>query len=178
MSRVRRGKTVQQLSVTRTRAGRHRPARGREPRACGLRLVESAALRIQEAALTGESDAIQKIADSLDSSDLPLGDRRNMAYIGTVVAYGRGTAVVVATGMSTELGKHRRNASSSVHREATPLQRQTGPSWASGWRLAALVLVALIFVIGLLRGEDLRRHAPDRGQHGGRCSARGACPPW
>jgi len=62
-------------------------------------------LRVQEAALTGESEAIEKTASALPGAELPLGDRRNMGYLGTFVSYGRGSAVVVATGMQTELGK-------------------------------------------------------------------------
>jgi len=67
------------------------------------RLLESVNLKIQEAALTGESDAVEKHVDVLTVEDLPIGDRMNMAYMGTVVSYGHGQAVVTQTGMTTEL---------------------------------------------------------------------------
>ena len=70
-----------------------------------VRLVESVNLRIQESVLTGESEAVEKSTDALATESLPLGDRVNLGYMGTVVTYGRGTAVVVGTGMATELGQ-------------------------------------------------------------------------
>ena len=72
------------------------------------RLLESASLKIEEAALTGESVPVGKVICALnlgDQKDISLGDRRNMAYMGSAVVYGRGSAVVVATGMQTEMGK-------------------------------------------------------------------------
>lgn len=122
--------------------------------AADCRVLESASLETQESALTGESQSIHKVSESISAPDLPLGDRRNMAYMGTFVVSGRGLAVVVATGMRTELGRIAQMIQ-SVHREATPLQRrldQLGKRLAA----AALFLVALIFFLGLLRGEGLR----------------------
>src|SRR5207244_3276486 len=69
------------------------------------RLLETANLRVQEAALTGESEPVEKDRNALSDVDLPLGEQRNMAYMGTVITYGRGEAVVIETGMATELGR-------------------------------------------------------------------------
>jgi Ca2+-transporting ATPase len=117
------------------------------------RLVESASLRIQEAALTGESEAVEKHIDPIPEPDLPLGDRRNMAYFGTSVTYGRGSALVVATGMSTELGKIA-SLIQEVAPEQTPLQKrldQVGKSLAAAGALAGL----LVLLTGVLFGEPL-----------------------
>src|SRR5690606_26314965 len=69
-----------------------------------VRIIKSHNLKIEEASLTGESMAIDKISDKLEVDDLPLGDKKNMAFKGTFVTYGRGNGLVVATGMETELG--------------------------------------------------------------------------
>ena len=118
-----------------------------------LRLIETVNLRIQEAALTGESEPVDKETPALERADLPLADRRNMAYMGTVVTYGRGTAVVVATGMDTELGRIA-GLLQAVIPEETPLQRRLDQV---GKALAALgvVVALLVMVIGVLRGEPL-----------------------
>ena len=118
------------------------------------RVVESVNLRVQEAALTGESEPVEKVTAALDVPNLPLGDRRNMVYMGTLVTYGRGKAVIVATGMRTELGRIA-TMIQSVTREPTPLQRRlAGLSRSLAW--AALAIVAIVFALGLLRGEDVR----------------------
>ncbi|MBN1660150.1 MAG: cation-translocating P-type ATPase [Anaerolineae bacterium] len=116
------------------------------------RLLESANLRVEEAALTGESEPVEKQAGALDKPDLPLGDRRNMVYMGTVVTYGRGAAVITATGMATELGRIA-ELIQGVEREPTPLQRRL-EQLGRGLAVAALGIVAIVFVLGLLRGED------------------------
>ena len=85
--------------------------------------MESANLRVQEAVLTGESEPVEKHNQPAGEADLPLGDRRNMVYMGTVVTYGRGSAVVTATGMKTELG-HIAEMIQAVGPEKTPLQRR------------------------------------------------------
>jgi Ca2+-transporting ATPase len=118
------------------------------------RLLESPNLRAEEAALTGESEPVDKRADFVASTDLPLGDRLNLVYMGTAITYGRGQAVVTATGMQTELG-HIASLIQSTGSETTPLQRrldQLGKSLA----LVALGLVAIVFFLGVLRGENLR----------------------
>ncbi|MGH6959593.1 MAG: HAD-IC family P-type ATPase, partial [Dongiaceae bacterium] len=116
-----------------------------------LRLIEAAQLKLAEAALTGESVPVSKQVESLAGAALPLGDRRNMAFKGTAVTYGRGRGVVVAAGMETELGKIA-SALASVGDGRTPLQQRLAQF---GHRLAltALAICAIIFVAGLLRGE-------------------------
>ncbi len=116
------------------------------------RLLESVNLRVQEAALTGESEPVEKHVHVLDRPDLPLGDRRNMVYMGTVATYGRGQAVITATGMNTELGRIA-ELIQTVERESTPLQRRLD-QLGKGLTAAALAIVAVVFVLGLLRGED------------------------
>jgi len=118
------------------------------------RLVESANLRVQEAALTGESEPVEKYPQTLSGADLLLGDRRNMVYMGTVVTYGRGVAVVTDTGMNTELGRIAEMIQ-TVEREPTPLQRRLA-QLGRGLAIAALGIVAIVFTLGVLRGEDVR----------------------
>jgi Ca2+-transporting ATPase len=117
------------------------------------RVVEAASLRVQEAALTGESEAVDKTTGPLadDGDAPPLGDRQNMVFKGTVVVAGRGAALVTATGMATELGRIAALLQ-GVDRQPTPLQRRLdhlGRALAG----AALALVGVVFVAGLLRGE-------------------------
>ncbi|MEI7903605.1 MAG: HAD-IC family P-type ATPase, partial [bacterium] len=116
-----------------------------------VRLVESINLQIEEAALTGESVAVEKHAAPVAGAEAALGDRKNMAYAGTSATYGRGRAVVVATAMNTEFGKIARLLQ-AVQTERTPLQKNLDKV---GHLLArvALVVVALIVGLGLLRGQ-------------------------
>ncbi|MGD8405007.1 MAG: cation-translocating P-type ATPase [Anaerolineales bacterium] len=119
-----------------------------------LRLLETVNLQIQEAALTGESEPVNKHTEAIDKDELPLGDRRNMAYLGTVITGGRGQGLVVATGMETELGRIA-ELIQQVDSEGTPLQRrldQLGKMLA----VVGVGIAALIFVIGVLRGDDIR----------------------
>ena len=88
------------------------------------RIIECSSMKIEEAALTGESVPVTKLVNALmgtDGKEIPLGDRKNMAYMGSTVAYGRGKAVVVATGMDTEMGKIA-NAISLTQEGKTPLE--------------------------------------------------------
>jgi Ca2+-transporting ATPase len=116
-------------------------------------LLEAVNLRIEEAALTGESVPVQKDAALRLESDVPLGDRKNTAFMGTVVNYGRGRGVVVATGMHTQIGLIAEMLQ-SVEEEETPLQRRLDQLGKTlGW--AALAICALVFVVGWLRGQEL-----------------------
>jgi len=119
-----------------------------------LRLLEAVNLRIQEAALTGESEPIEKHTAALSGEDLPLGDRRNMGYMGTIVTQGRGLALVIATGMQTELGKIA-ELIQQVKQENTPLQRRLD-ALGKNLALIGVGIAALIFVLGLMRGDELR----------------------
>ena len=116
------------------------------------RIIESASLKIEEAALTGESVPVNKFIDLLElggAKDVPLGDRKNMMYMGSAVVYGRGKAVVTGTGMNTEMGKIA-GALAQAKEEETPLQIKLGQLSKF---LTALVLgiCAIIFGVGLFR---------------------------
>ncbi len=119
-----------------------------------LRLLETINLQVQEAALTGESEPVGKVVDAIDEADLPLGDRRNMAYLGTLVTGGRGRGLVVATGMDTELGRIA-DMLQDVGKEQTPLQRRLD-RLGKMLAIVGVGIAALIFLIGVLRGDDFR----------------------
>ena len=118
------------------------------------RLVESANLRIDEASLTGESEPVEKAARPVSEKDAALADRRNMAYMGTTVTYGRGALVISETGMRTQLGRIA-DLLQTVPEERTPLQARLD-QLGRVLVVVALGIVAVIFVSGLMRGEDLR----------------------
>ena len=117
-----------------------------------LRLIESAGLRAAEAALTGESLAVEKYTDPVDEPDVPIGDRSSMAYRGTQIVYGRGVGVVTAVGLSTELGKIA-HLLGSTGETKTPLQKRLA-QFSKQLGLAALALCALVFVIGVMQDGD------------------------
>ena len=117
-----------------------------------LRVTKSVSLRIEEAALTGESHPVDKITDPIAGENVPIGDRKNMTYKGTFVAHGRGRGVVVATGMRTELGRIAKMLQGSE--AMTPLQKRM----ASFGRILSIVILALcvvFFFAGWLRGEEV-----------------------
>ena len=107
------------------------------------RLLESASLKIEEAALTGESVPVNKTAETISAEgDVSLGDRKNMCYMGSTVVYGRGSAVITATGMDTEMGKIA-GVLARTEQEETPLQRKLTQL---GKTLSYLVLAICIFI--------------------------------
>ena len=118
-----------------------------------LRLIEAVNLRVEEASLTGESLAVQKNADMQLEPDAPLGDRKNSAFMGTTVSFGRGSGVVTSTGMHTQLGLIA-SMLQSIETEETPLQRRLN-ELGKFLSLAALAMVALVFVITLFYDTNL-----------------------
>src|SRR5512138_1881842 len=118
-----------------------------------IRLLEAVNLRVEEASLTGESLAVQKNAATVLDKNVPLGDRKNTAFMGTVVSYGRGRGVVTSTGMHTQLGLIA-TMLQNVEVEETPLQRrldQLGKSLS----IAALFLVAIVFIVALINNTNI-----------------------
>lgn len=116
------------------------------------RIIECASMKIEEAALTGESVPVNKMMDllSLESrKDIPLGDRKNMVYMGSTVVYGRGKAVVTGTGMNTEMGKIAK-ALSQAKEEATPLQLKLN-QLSKILTVLVIGICVVIFAVGLLR---------------------------
>lgn len=121
------------------------------------RIIENASLKIEEAALTGESVPVNKVLETLglaeNQTEIPLGDRKNMCYMGSTVVYGRGKAVVVATGMETEMGKIA-GALAQTKEEQTPLQRRLEEL---GTLLSKMVLGICLFIFAfnlfVARGE-------------------------
>ena len=117
-----------------------------------LRLIDAVNLRIDESALTGESVPASKDAKTILQPNAALGDRKNTAFMGTVVTYGRGKGIVVSTGMHTQIGMIAEMLQ-GVEQEQTPLQRRLDQlGKVLGW--AALVISAIVFVVGWMRGVD------------------------
>jgi P-type Ca2+ transporter type 2C len=118
-----------------------------------IRLLEAVNLRVEEASLTGESLAVQKNAATVLEKNVPLGDRKNTAFMGTLVSYGRGRGVVTSTGMHTQLGLIA-SMLQNVEAEETPLQRrldQLGKTLS----IAALILVAIVFIVALVNNTAI-----------------------
>ncbi|GAB2686900.1 cation-translocating P-type ATPase [Thalassiella azotivora] len=152
-ARVRRGGRVTEVDARRLvpgdvvllEAGDVVPADGR--------LVETVGMEVEEAALTGESAPVPKDHRSRDDADAPLGDRDGMAFMSTSVTRGRGVLVVTGTGMGTEIGRVA-GMLGEAGRDSTPLQRQIA-RLALLLSVVALAVVAVVIVLGLLRGQPL-----------------------
>lgn len=120
------------------------------------RIIQCASMKIEEAALTGESVPVDKTEDALDlgnQKEIPLGDRRNMVYMGSTVVYGRGMAVVCETGMNTEMGKIA-DALAQAKEGKTPLQIKLS-QLSKVLTVLVLVICAIIFAVSLLRADDI-----------------------
>ena len=118
-----------------------------------IRLIEAAQLKIEEAALTGESVSVDKHVKTLHEAAVLLGDRKNMIYKGTIVSNGRGIGIVVATGMKTELGR----IATMLQEEAevkTPLQKRLA-TFGTKLAIGCLIICAIVFGLGVLRGEPI-----------------------
>ncbi len=118
-----------------------------------LRLFEVSNLKIEESSLTGESVPVDKINALIEDTNVSLGDRKNMAFMSSMVTYGRGKGVVIGTGMSTEIGKIA-DMISRVEEESTPLQKSLDKV-GKFLGIAALIIVAVMFVIGVLEGRPV-----------------------
>ncbi|WP_417802526.1 cation-translocating P-type ATPase [Thermophilibacter provencensis] len=125
------------------------------------RILESASMKIEEAALTGESVPVEKhveaIALAADADDVPLGDRKNMCYMGSTVVYGRGKAVVAGTGMKTEMGKIA-GALTTAKKELTPLQMKLN-------ELSGILTKLVLAICVIIFAVDIVRHFGELGSH-------------
>lgn len=152
--RVRRAGQVQDLPATELVPGDMVLLEAGSVAPADCRLLEAHSLKVQEALLTGESEAVEKQTDRIEVTELPLGDRRNLLFMGTLVSTGRAVAVVTATGMQTELGKIA-TLLQQVGQEWTPLQKRLD-RLGKVLAVVSVAVAGLIFVVGLLRGEALK----------------------
>ena len=150
---VRRGGQVTEISALRIVPGDVVLLEAGNVMPADIRLIETVQLKVDESPLTGESVPVEKRTASLEEVETSLGDRVNLAYKGTSVTYGRGTGLVVATGMQTELG---RIASMLGSEEVvkTPLQKRLA-QFGQRLALVALAICAIVFAVGVLRGESM-----------------------
>ena len=118
-----------------------------------LRIVEAINLKSQESSLTGESVPVEKTTEAINEEEVGIGDRKNMLFSSSLITYGRGKAIVVDTGMNTEVGKIA-GMMNETEKQETPLQRRLN-SLGKTLGIAALTICAIIFVIGLLQGKGV-----------------------
>ena len=118
-----------------------------------LRIIEAVNLKSQESSLTGESVPVEKSIAAIKGEEIGIGDRVNMLFSSSLITYGRGKAIVVETGMNTEVGKIA-GMLNETEKQETPLQRRLN-SLGKTLGIAALAICAFIFVLGLLQGKDV-----------------------
>jgi P-type Ca2+ transporter type 2C len=148
--RVRRNKRVEQIEATEVVPGDVVLLEAGDMVGADIRISESHSLKIEEASLTGESHAVDKSTDPLKAEDAPLGDRFNMAYKSTLVTAGKGTGVVIATGMQTEIGKI---AGMLQEKESTTPLQQRLADFSKKLSFIILGICVVLYFIGVLRGE-------------------------
>ena len=118
-----------------------------------LRIIEAVNLKSQESSLTGESVPVEKSIEAIEGEEIGIGDRVNMLFSSSLITYGRGKAIVVETGMNTEVGKIA-GMLNETEKQETPLQKRLN-SLGKTLGIAALAICAFIFVLGLLQGKDV-----------------------
>lgn len=118
-----------------------------------LRITEAVNLKSQEASLTGESLPIEKMASKIEEREIGVGDRINMLFSSSLITYGRGEAIVVATGMNTEVGKIA-NMLNNTEKQETPLQTKLN-KLGKTLGIAAIIICIVIFLIGIIQGKEI-----------------------
>ncbi len=121
--------------------------------AADLRIIEAINLKSQESSLTGESVPVEKTTEKIDGQEIGLGDRKNMLFSSSLITYGRGKAIVVDTGMNTEVGKIA-GMLDQAEKQETPLQKRLN-SLGKTLGIACLAICAAIFAIGLIQGKPI-----------------------
>jgi Ca2+-transporting ATPase len=139
------GREIVEGDIVLLEAGNYVPA--------DLRLVETVNLKIEEASLTGESVPVEKNAAGVCDAEVPLGDRKNMAFMGTMITYGRGRGMVTGTGMNTQIGMIAEMLQ-SFEMESTPLQKKL-EHLGKLLGTACLLICGLVFIYGLFRDTHL-----------------------
>ena len=118
-----------------------------------MRIIESHSFKVEEANLTGESLSVEKHTEKIENQNIALADRKNMAYTGSNVVYGRALGIVIATGMNTELGKIA-SAISTQKIEITPLQKKMN-ELSKVLSVVVLIIAVIMFIIGCIRGRQI-----------------------
>ena len=118
-----------------------------------LRIIEESNLKSQESSLTGESVPVEKTVETIENTEIGIGDRKNMLFSSSLVTYGRGRGIVVETGMATEVGKIA-GMINSTEKQETPLQQKLN-KLGKTLGIVAIIICIVIFIIGILQGKEL-----------------------